>query len=45
MKFPIKEACFGAMLAFLIVSPLAPEFAAMTWTSMIAWIIAVIYAE
>lgn len=41
----LKEACFGAMMAFLIVSPLAPEFAAMFWTATAAWIIAVIFAD
>lgn len=45
MSRAIKEACFGTMMAFLIVSPLQPEFASMFWTAMLAWIFTVVFAD
>ena len=41
----IKKGCFLLAMVFLIISPLDEIYVAMFWTSLAAWILALIFNE
>ena len=41
----LRNGCFLLAMVFLIISPLDEIYAAMFWTSLAAWILALIFNE